>query len=228
MCGRFVQQTSADELAQFFGADAVANDPGGHFNVAPTQPVMVVVDDGKRRVLTVRRWGLIPPWADSPRTGSRLINARAETVSEKPAFRAAFRHQRCIIPADAFYEWQQTPTGKIPHLIARQDGKPLALAGLWSSWTDSRSGETIQSCAIITTTANAVMAPIHDRMPVILPENVQDLWLDPKTTDVNLLQALLQPCPAEILKTYPVSRRVNNVRHDAADLLAPATGEAPQ
>ncbi|MGH7861548.1 MAG: SOS response-associated peptidase [Candidatus Dormibacteraceae bacterium] len=222
MCGRFVQQLSAAELAQVFGAVAAVEDPGGHFNVAPTQPVMVVVDDGERRVVTAHRWGLIPRWADNPRVGSRLINARAETVGEKPAFRSAFRHQRCLIPADGFYEWRQTPRGKVPHAIVQRDGQPLALAGLWSTWTDPATGETVRSCAIITTTANAAMAPIHDRMPVILPRDTWDVWLDPKTTDVDLLQALLQPCPAEILRVYPVSPRVNNVRHDAADLLDPS------
>ena len=222
MCGRITQYLSSEEIAALFGAEPLVDLPGGRFNVAPTQTVMVVVEDGERRVVTAHRWGLIPPWAESPQIGSRLINARGETVAEKPSFRTSFRRQRCLIPVDGFYEWKQEGAGKVPHAIVGCDGKPLALAGLWSSWRDPGTGEEIRSFTIVTTAANRQMRPIHERMPVILPEESWGLWLDPSFQDVGALQSLLQPYPDDQLRAYPVSRRVNDVRNDGSELLEPA------
>ena len=221
MCGRFAQTLSAEQIAAFFDAEPHADDAGEHYNVAPTQRVLVVVEQAGRRIVTAYRWGLIPPWAESPQIGARMINARAETVAEKPAFRTAFRRQRCLIPAVAFYEWKTVAGRKIPHAIVRRDGTPMAFAGLWSSWQNARTGETIHSCTIITTTANEVLAPFHDRMPVILPREAWDSWLDVSIDSVPLLQSLLAPCPAEDLRAFPVSSLVNSVRNDGPELLAP-------
>jgi len=230
MCGRFAQTLSAEQIARFFDAEPRADDAGNRYNVAPTQNLLAVIEENDRRVVTTFRWGLIPPWADNPQVGSRMINARGETVAEKPAFRAAFRRQRCIIPAAAFYEWKTIGGRKIPHAIMRQDGKPMAFAGLWSTWRDPATGETIRSATIITTTANEALAPLHDRMPVILPESSWDAWLDPGFDNVGALKSFLGPCPADQLRAYPVSSRVNNVRNDGPDLLGADQGNsiAPQ
>src|SRR5262249_10584721 len=219
MCGRITQYLSKSELAALYRAEALDDLPGARFNVAPTQMVLVIVEDGEKRVVTAHRWGLIPPWADNPQIASRLINARAETVADKPAFRSAFRHHRCLVPVDGFYEWKQEASGKSPYAIVRHDGKPLALAGLWSSWRDAQSGEEIRSFTIITTTANTLMRPIHERMPVILPEDTWDVWLDPEFQDVGALQSFLRPCPEDLLRAYRVSRRVNDVTNDGPELL---------
>ena len=226
MCGRLTQQLSSDEIARLFGAEEEVVDPGGHFNVAPTQSVRTVVERSTGRVVTAARWGLIPPWAEDPKIGARMINARAETVAEKPAFRSAFRRQRCIVPADAYYEWQQTVAGKVPHAIVRQDGRPLAFAGLWASWRDPRVDERILSCAIITTAANSPLSRIHDRMPAILPDDAWDLWLDPREEHAPVLQALLMPAPDDLLRAFPVSRLVNDVHHDGPELIAPVGASA--
>jgi putative SOS response-associated peptidase YedK len=226
MCGRLTQQLSSEEIARLFGAEAEVEDLGGHFNVAPTQHIRAVVDRTSGRVVTALRWGLIPSWADDPKVGARMINARAETVAEKPAFRSAFRRQRCIVPADAYYEWQQTTAGKVPHAIVRQDGKLLAFAGLWATWQDPRADQRISSCAIITTAANSAMSRIHDRMPAILPDDAWDLWLDVGDDKVPLLQSLLVPAPDDLLRAYPVSRLVNDVRNDGPQLIVPAGSAA--
>ncbi len=221
MCGRITQQLSSDEIARLFGAEDEANDLGGHFNVAPTQNVRVVLEEDHRRIVEELRWGLIPSWATDPSIGSRMINARAETVVEKPAFRTAFRRYRCIVPADSFYEWKRDGTVKVPFAIGRRDGAPLALAGLWSVWRPKGSEERVRSFTIITTEANSLLAPIHDRMPVILPEDAWSEWIDPKNEDVGALKSLLVPFPAEAMRAYPVSRAVNDVRHDGPELIEP-------
>lgn len=221
MCGRLTQSLTAEALAALFEAIAVVDYDGGRFNVAPTQPLLVVVADAGQRVIDTYRWGLIPSWAKDMEIGQKMINARAETVREKPSFRAPFKRQRCIVPADAFYEWQRAETTKVPHAIRRTDGKPLAFAGLWSSWYNRQTDVTIRSAAIITTEANELMQSIHDRMPVILTEETWEHWLDPEFDDGDALQGLLQPCPSEWLEAYPVSRAVNSVRNDGPELLAP-------
>jgi putative SOS response-associated peptidase YedK len=220
MCGRLTQKLSAAEIAELFGAEARVDDAGEHYNLAPTQPVRAVVDRGGQRVVDTFRWGLIPGWADDPRIGSRMFNARAETVAEKPAFRSAFRRQRCIVPADFFYEWQTRRRTKQPYAIGRKDGRPLALAGLWAIWRGPDE-QTIPSCTVITTAANQLLAPLHDRMPVILPEEAWADWLDPQEQDPLRLQANLVPYPDDRLILYPVSPLVNNVREDGPRLLEP-------
>jgi putative SOS response-associated peptidase YedK len=176
--------------------------------VAPTQEVATVVEGGEGRRLEMSRWGLIPAWADDPGIGARMINARSETVAEKPSFKKAFKQRRCLIPADGFYEWRKENGGKQPYYIRTQSGRPFAFAGLWESW--SRNGEGIQSCTILTTGANDFLQEIHHRMPVILPPEVYDLWLDPGIREPDQLLPLLAQYPGEDMEAYPVSRRVNS------------------
>lgn len=222
MCGRLTQQLTSAEIAELFGAEDLVGDQGGHFNVAPTQAARVVVEHGGRRAVTAFRWGLIPPWAENPQIGAKMINARAETVAEKPAFRTAFRKNRCIVPADAFYEWKTEGRAKTPYAVLRTDDRPMAFAGLWTSWRNPEDNEKLRSFAIVTTSANATLSPIHERMPVILSEDDWDFWLDPAVSDLGALQSLLRPAPADLVRAYPVSSRVNHVRNDGPELLLPA------
>ncbi len=221
MCGRFTLRTNLHDIATAFDLPEVPELPF-RYNIAPTQDVAAVRFDSERnqRELSLLHWGLIPPWAKEEKMASKLINARAETVAEKPSFRSAFTKRRCLILADGFYEWQKLPGGtKQPHYIHRKDDGPFALAGLWESW--NHEGEIIESCTIITTSANEVMQPLHDRMPVILAKVDYEDWLDPTFKDKAALQELLKPCPADWLETYPVSTRVNNAKHDEAECLKP-------
>ena len=213
MCGRYALTTPPDVLAALFELTKLpALKP--RYNIAPTQSVPIVRDgpDGGRE-MTVVRWGLIPSWAKDPAISGRMINARSETASEKPAFRAAFRHRRCIVPADGFYEWRKLDGGKQPYYIGRADGRPMALAGLWESWTNhENAGEMIESCAILTTSANETISELHDRMPVILePESIA-AWLNPAAEGTAALAELLEPAAAGVLEFFPVSRRVNSPR----------------
>ena len=219
MCGRITQNLTSDEIAELFGAEDHVQSPGGRFNVAPTQNILAVAEHEERRVVSTFRWGLIPPWANDVKTGVQMINARAETVAEKPSFRSPFRKNRCIIPADAFYEWQKVGVKTLPHAIVRQDGRPLALAGLWTSWRNPADGEKVRSCTIITTSANQILSSLHDRMPVILPDSAWDEWLDPANSDVLALQSLLVPAANDVVRAYEVSTLVNNVRNDSLELL---------
>lgn len=186
------------------------------FNVAPSQPVPLVRQQGAVRDALLARWGLVPFWADDPAIGHRLVNARSETAAVKPAFRAAFRHRRALMPADLFYEWQVVPgqKGKQPWCIRLPDGAPFAMAALWEQWTPKGApeAEPLVTCALLTTDPNATMAPIHDRMPVILPPDAWDAWLDPATPG-NAAQALLRPY-AGAMEAHPVSTLVNNPRHE--------------
>jgi putative SOS response-associated peptidase YedK len=233
MCGRFTQQRPTAELAEIFDAEPLVEASEPRFNVAPSQGVVAVVRPPEdRRLLTTLRWGLIPSWAEDPKVGYKMINARAESVFTSPAFRTSIRKKRCLIPADGFYEWRQPPhppeggrTRKQPYLIHRLDGQPLALAGIWSTWKEPESGEWLRSCAIVTTTPNQLMARLHDRMPVILPESAWDLWLDPTLDDVAELRGLLVPYVASELEAYPVSTIVNDTKNEGADLTAPIEGE---
>ncbi len=227
VCGRFSSQTSAEELAAYFEAEnTVAEDPGPRFNVAPTQDVLAVVGgEGGRRLGTLR-WGLVPSWAGDPSIGSRLINARAETVRTKPAFRSAFERRRCLIPADGFYEWQARPgqQRKQPWYVRRRDGAPLAFAGLWEVWRDAEGGR-LATCVIVTTGANATVAPLHDRMPVVLEAGRWDTWLDRANVDAEALAGLLVPAADDLLVAVPVSTAVNDVRNDGPELVEPVTLE---
>lgn len=233
MCGRFTQQRPSAELAALFDAEDRAQSPGGRFNLAPQQSGLVVVErEDLGRAIVPYRWGLIPTWAKDARIGNRLINARAETVATTPAFRSSFAKRRCLVPADGFYEWERmTPEIRQPNLIRRTDGDPMAFAGLWSVWRDPTTpdAEPVRTFSIITTGANATMAPIHDRMPVILPASAWATWLAPAPGEPGELLALLQPAPDGLLEAYPVSKRVNSVRNEGPDLVVPLgpTGPGP-
>lgn len=245
VCGRFVSSSDAGEIAGYFEVDQVSEqalDHHANYNTAPSTDVFVVYSDGSMRRLDTFHWGLVPRWAKDLKIGNRLINARAETVSEKPSFRAAFRRRRCIMPADGFYEWSR-PEGagrKQPWYIQRPDGEPFAFAGLWEEWTGSLpttddtapsshsarrhegSGDedgpsqpeqvTVRSSTIITGEANEKMAELHNRMPIILPASAWDEWLDPGS-DPTGLSRLLVPAPPELITFHPVSTDVNNVRN---------------
>ena len=228
MCGRFTSTTPTSELADFFDAETDLPDDDENFNVTPTSDIRVIHEDenGQRR-LDLMFWGLVPSWAESPAMGSRLINARSETVAVKPSFRSAFRRRRCIIPVDGFYEWVQVPERrkKQPVYISARDGKPLAFAGIWETWRSkdepSSNGE-LRSCSIITGPPNDLIAPLHDRMPMILPRDDWSTWLDPATNQVDELQSLLQPAPESWLQWWPVSMAVNTVRNRDASLIEPS------
>jgi putative SOS response-associated peptidase YedK len=222
MCGRFCQVSSAADIAAVFKAESSEISP--RYNVAPSQAVVAIVrvpdpDDPQVKSL---QWGLIPSWAKDPKIGSKLINARAETVSEKPSFRSAFRKRRCLIPANGFYEWQQVEGSrqKQPYFIGLQDEGLFAFAGLYEQW-GSPDGDVLETCTIITTTANELMAPIHERMPVILAEKEYTQWLDPSFEKIDRLQVLLDPYPASEMKLYPVSSLVNNPKNDSPDCKQP-------
>ncbi len=221
MCGRFSQSQPADVIAQAF---QVAEVPPltPRYNIAPTQSVATVLQtpEHQNRQFRMLHWGLIPSWAKDTKMGARLINARAETVAEKPAFRSAFRQRRCLVLADGFYEWQQQESKKQkqPFYFRLSDKHPFAFAGLWECWEDG-SGEKIESCTLLTTEPNELMNPIHNRMPVILDPKDYDLWLDPKVKKPELLQPLLRPYPAEEMTIYPVSTVVNKPSNDMAECI---------
>ena len=214
MCGRFtLGATAATLAAQFDLANVPTWTP--RYNIAPTQEVLVVLQSSPQanREARLHRWGLIPPWAKDPSIGNRMINARAETVATKPAFRRAFKERRCLLLADGLYEWQRQERRKQPFYIRLRDGRPFAFAGLWEHWEGSE-GMAIQSCTILTTTSNEVVGRIHDRMPVILSPTDYDRWLDPSIQEPAVLQTLLRPYPADEMTTYPVSTLVNSPAND--------------
>jgi putative SOS response-associated peptidase YedK len=231
MCGRFTLRTPMSVIAAHFGVFEVpAFTP--RFNIAPTQPVGVVrLQAGREspheRELVWLRWGLIPRWAKDESIGSRLINARAETVAEKTAYRASLRRHRCLIAADGFYEWQKGDQRSQPFYIRLRDNRPFGLAGLWDHWT-SPDEKTIESCVILTTGANALVGPIHDRMPVILPPSQYAQWLDPQWQEWSGLASLCGPYPAEEMVAYAVDPRVNRPAHDDPSCIAPAAQPAQQ
>jgi len=223
MCGRFTQQRPTSELAEIFGAEDLADLPGGRFNVAPTDEAAVIVARDERRAVTAYRWGLVPHWAEDPRVGSRMFNARAETLATSPAFRDAFRRRRCLVPVDSFYEWRREGKLRLPYRIVRTDDRPLALAGLWSGWRDRDTGEIRRTFTIVTAGPNELLRPIHDRMPVVVPPEAWERWLEPEPGDPGELLGLLAPVDDPLLVAYPVSRRVNDVRNDGPDLIEPLT-----
>ena len=194
-------------------------DFSSRYNVAPTQQVLAIRSRDDVRSLSLLRWGLIPSWADSPAVGSKLINARADTVATKPAFRSAFKKSRRLIVADGFYEWQAVGKAKQPYFIRSKDDRPFAFAGLAEHW--GKGGETIDSCTIITTEPNELMVPFHDRMPVILRPDDYDAWLDPDCQDVAKIQRLLRQYPADEMVAYPVSTLVNSPRNETPECVAP-------
>jgi len=192
------------------------------YNLAPTDEAAVVVERGDRRAIRAYRWGLIPSWAKDEKIASKLFNARAETLATSGAFRESFRRRRCIVPADAFYEWQRQGGARQPFLIRRADGAPLALAGLWSGWHDPETEQVIRTFTIVTTTANRTLSAVHDRMPVMLAREHWASWLDPTLQDTGELTALLEPAADNELVLYPVRALVNNVRNNGPELIEPA------
>ena len=221
MCGRFTLTASAERLRARFGLAAPPDALAPRFNIAPSQPVLVIPNRA-RRVLRPARWGLVPHWASDARIGHRQINARAETLAVRPAFRDALARQRCLIPADGFYEWQRGATARRPFYIRPRDGAPLAFAGLWDLWHPP-GGAPLASCPIVTTAANETLRPIHDRMPVILPPSAWDTWLDPNPRAAVELQPLLVPCPEDWLALHEVSTLVNSPKHEDPACIAPLT-----
>jgi putative SOS response-associated peptidase YedK len=221
MCGRFSQQRPASELAEIFAAEPLVDDPGARFNVAPTDDALVVVQREDRRAITAYRWGLVPHWARDLKTGSRMFNARAETLTTSPAFRDAFKRRRCLVPVDSFYEWKREGSVRQPYNVVRADGRPLALAGLWAGWKDPATETVRRTFTIVTTTPNDAMADLHDRMPVVIPDAAWDRWLDPSPADPGELIGLLQPTDEIALRVYAVNRDVNDVRRDGPELVEP-------
>lgn len=222
MCGRFTLTVSPDELRQAFPNFEIPVDLPPSYNIAPTQPIPVIPND-QNNALTFYRWGLVPSWAkDENFGGYTLINARAETVAEKPSFRSSFRHKRCLVLADGFYEWKKNPAGrKIPYFISLNSQQPFGFAGLWDKWI-SPHGDPLYSACIITTKPNRIVKTIHDRMPVILHQEDHELWLSPGEGDPAALQRLLDPYPAEELQAYPVSPFVNSPKNNDPRCIEPA------
>jgi putative SOS response-associated peptidase YedK len=221
MCGRFTLFEPDKVLAKEFGvSDFPPRSP--RYNIAPSQPIAAVraVLAGSGRELVLLRWGLIPSWSKDPAIANRLINARAETANQKPSFRNAFRRHRCLIPASGFYEWLRWERGKQPYFVRMRDGHPFAFAGLWDRWESPDEG-VVETCAILTTAANDVLAPIHDRMPVILPPMEYARWLDPSLKDTDSLAPLLVPFPPEGMIAFPVNPRVNTPSVDDEKCIAP-------
>jgi putative SOS response-associated peptidase YedK len=219
MCGRYTIIASPEALRALFGYEEQPNFPP-RYNVAPTQPIAIVrLVDGKRHFALVR-WGLLPSWVKDPKTFTLLINARGESAAEKPAFRAAMKRRRCLIPADGFYEWQAAGERKRPFYVHAKSGAPLAFAGLWETWTGP-NGEELETAAIVTTTANRTLKPIHDRMPVIVPPEAFDLWLDGAAVDATTAAALIASAPDNLLEAYEISTAVNRTANDDPNLLEP-------
>jgi len=224
MCGRFVLMTPGKSLAEHFMLDeAPSLEP--RYNIAPTQPVAMIKQKAgtSLRELKMVRWGLIPFWAKEAKMGAGFINARSETAADRPAFRAAFKMRRCLIPADGFYEWKKLEKGKDLYLVVLSDRLPFAFAGLWESWK-SFDGELIESCTILTTDANDLVQPIHDRMPAILSPNDYELWLNPEIKTPESLKHILKPFPSEEMIMFPVSGKVNKASYDGADCVEPLIG----
>ena len=221
MCGRFAQRRPPAEIARLFKTKGALPNVAARFNVAPTTDVLEIAYDRTKaeRRMGLLRWGLIPAWAKDAKIAMSLINAKAETLRDKPSFREAFARRRCIVPADAFYEWKAEGKTKRAFAAVRRDGAPLAFAGLWERWRDETSGEMIRTCVIVTTAANEVCAPVHHRMPVILSDDAHGRWLGEEETTLDDLSALLRPFPAEAMEVYPVDARVGNVRNDDELLL---------
>src|ERR1700728_3985747 len=231
MCGRYVILSTPEAIRAMFGYAERPNFPP-RYNVAPTQPIPVVRLDNGKRSFALMRWGLIPAWVKDPKTFPLLINARGESVLDKPAFRNAIRRRRCLIPADGFYEWKAGAAGaaKQPYFVRGKRGSdgtapPLAFAGLWETWTGP-NGEEVDTAAIVTTTANQTLAHIHGRMPVFVTKEAFDLWLDCAADDATIAAALILPAPDALLEAYAVSTSVNRATNDPPDLVAPAPASA--
>lgn len=224
MCGRYTIKTSTDELADRFEAEARKEGVFlPQFNAAPTQDLPVVLPADEGRKLELYRWGLIPSWAKDASIGNRMINARGETMAEKPSFRAAFKRRRCLAPFDGFFEWKKTEGGKIPHYITLTDGKPFAVAGLWETWRDKSNpdGKAVKSFTVVTRQPNEFMVLIHDRMPLILLPEEEELWLDPDSAPEALMGLVERTFPSELMTAWEVSTQVNNPRNNHEAIIDP-------
>jgi putative SOS response-associated peptidase YedK len=222
MCGRYRLSRRKQIIEEHFDSVSDAEDWSPRYNIAPTQPIPVIRQNpkGPIRELSLMRWGLIPSWAKDASVAAKMINTRAETAATKPAFRDALKYRRCLIPADGFYEWLRTGNVKQPYCFEINEGQLFAFAGLWDRWKDP-GGNWMKTCSILTTTPNAVTAPVHDRMPVILDPDAYDLWLDPGMTDVATESEVLKPCDARLMRCYPLSTRINHVANDDEECSAP-------
>lgn len=233
MCGRYTVTSPLEVIADLFELTRERHEGTGdapplpelrpRYNLAPTQeaPVVRVLTPDGGRLLDLLRWGLIPYWAKEASIGNRMINARSESVAEKPAYRWVFKKQRCLVVTDGFYEWKKLPGGKQPYYIRRKDHLPFAFAGLWSRWQPPAGGETVETFTILTTDANAKVSELHDRMPVVLDRSDYGVWLDPGTQDAEKLKRLLVPMAGDELETVPVSRRVNSPAYDGEECVEP-------
>jgi putative SOS response-associated peptidase YedK len=217
MCGRYAQRADSKRVAREF---KVVEVPAveARYNIAPTQEVLAVYERADGREAAFFKWGLVPSWAKDTAMGARLINARSETVAEKPAFRQAFKQRRCVIPADGFYEWVRTEGRKQPFFFRMKDERSFGFAGLWERW-EGEEGEVVNSCAILTTEANEVLRPVHDRMPVILHPEDYELWLGAEARELGLVKEMLRPYPGEEMVGYPVSSSVNSPRNHGVELI---------
>jgi putative SOS response-associated peptidase YedK len=222
MCGRYRLSRRKQIVEEYFDSVSGEEDWAPRYNVAPTQSVPVIRQHPKEpvRELSLMRWGLIPSWSKDPSGAARMINARSETASTKPAFRDALKSRRCLIPADGFYEWKRDGKTKQPYCFEVNEGELFGFAGIWDRWKNP-SGEWVKTCSVLTTTPNAVTAVVHHRMPVILDPDGYDLWLDPGMTKVEAVSDLLRPCDARLMRCFPVSPRVNSVRNDDEDCSRP-------
>jgi putative SOS response-associated peptidase YedK len=224
MCGRYAITSAPEAIRRLFGYEEQPNFPP-RYNVAPTQPVPIVRMVAGKRQFALVRWAFIPSWVKDPRRFALLINARGESLNDKPAFRAALRYRRCLFPADGFYDWRRAGERATPYYVRRKAGGPMAFAGLWENWMGP-NGEEMETAAIVTTRANRMLAPIHPRMPAIVPPEAFDLWLDSARVDATTAAALIAPAPEEMLEAHEVSPAVNSTANDAPDLLEPATAES--
>jgi len=226
MCGRFVQFSSLRTLETYFPIDSIAGDVVANYNVAPTQEVLAIIHQNDRR-LEKLRWGLVPSWAKNLTAASRLINARAETVAQKPSFRAAFKRRRCLIMADGFYEWQGEKGSKQPYFIALPSKRPFAFGGLWETWKSKEASDddpVYRSCTILTTAASESVQIIHHRMPVIFQPEAYDDWLNPEIQEADRLEDVLQNHLVRNMQYYPVSKLVNRVQNNSAENITPLSG----
>ena len=219
MCGRFVRSSPIAMIKTEFRVKKALDEIGPSYNIAPTQDILIINQEGEKQLIACT-WGLIPSWAKDPSIGHKTINARAETVAEKPMFRSAFKKHRCLVIADGFYEWEKAEKKKVPFYIRLRTGRPFGFGGLYSHWT-SPEGKTVCTCTIITTIANELIESIHDRMPVIIPKDREDLWLDSEVQDPETLLGLLKPYPAELMEMYEVSTKVNIPAFQSHEAITP-------
>lgn len=222
MCGRYLLSGRTQIIEEYFGSAPWDDDWEPRYNIAPTQPVPVIRQHPKEpiRQISLMKWGLVPSWSKDPSIAASTINARSETAATKPAFRDPIRFRRCLIPADGFYEWKRAGASKQPYCFEVRDGELFAFAGLWDGWKDS-NGNWIKTCSILTTTPNALTSAVHDRMPVILNPDSYDFWLDPGMQDAATVSELLKPYNANLMRSYPVSTRINHVANDDEECSRP-------